>query len=306
MTYLRTYRWEITLAALALTVHTILFVTIIGVNGGSVIDTVRADDGYFELAQNVLAGNGFSWSSVAPYEPNPLRTPGYVYFLAALLGTVGIAGAAIVQLLLSALIPVLGMHIARHITDSNRIGIVAGVILALDPTLALLSFNFYTDTLFFVLFFRWTLLIFRYLEEPRLMTLAMSAAVLGLAVITRPTAQYIPFLLVLFIMWRFGAREWRRGAAHIFVSLAIVGAILARWAVRNYNEFGAFGLSSQTPFVLYTNLAPAVLSVAKGSDFLAERNTFLTQAEYKGDAITPANGGTYAARALDRLGTPPP
>jgi len=299
MTYLRTYRGEITLAALALIVHTILFVTVIGVNGGSVIDTVRADDGYFELAQNVLAGNGFSWSSSAPYGPNPLRTPGYVYFLAALLGTVGIAGAAIVQLLVSALIPVLGMHIARQITDSRRIGIVAGVILALDPTLALLSFNFYTDTLFIVLFFAWILLIFRYLEEPRLMTLAMSAAVLGFAVITRPTAQYIPLLIVPFIIWRFGARKWRRGAAHIFVSLAIVGAILAPWAVRNYNEFGAFGLSAQRAYVLYTNLAPAVLSVAKGSDFLAERNTFLTQAEYKGDAITPANGGAYIARALE-------
>ena len=106
-------------------------------------------------------------------------------------------------------------------------------------------------------------------------------------------------LVVAFIIWRFGAREWRRGAAHIFVSLAIVGAILAPWAVRNYNEFGVLGLSAQTPFVLYTNLAPAVLSVAKGSDFLAERNTFLTQAEYKGDTITLANGGTYAARALE-------
>ena len=299
MTYLRTYRWEITLAALALTVHTILFVTIIGVNGGSVIDTVRADDGYFELAQNVLAGNGFSWSSGAPYEPNPLRTPGYVYFLAALLGTVGIVGAAIVQLLLSALIPVLGMHIARHITDSRRIGIVAGVILALDPTLALLSFNFYTDTLFIVLFFGWTLLIFRYLEEPRLMTLAIGAAALGFAVITRPTAQYIPLLIVPFIVWRFGAREWRRSAVHVFVLLAIVGAILTPWAVRNYNEFGVLGLSAQRAYVLYTNLAPAVLSVANGTDFIDERNTFLTPAEYKGDAITLANGDTYAAHALE-------
>ena len=305
MTFIRAHRFEIAIVVLALAVRFVCFFIVVDANQGSVVGAVRADDGYFELAQNVLAGNGFSWSSVAPYEPNPLRTPGYVYFLAALLGTVGIAGAAIVQLLVSALIPVLGMHIARQITDSRRIGIVAGVILALDPTLALLSFNFYTDTLFIVLFFAWTLLIFRYLEEPRLMPLAIGAAVLGLAVITRPTAQYIPLLVVAFIIWRFGAREWRRGAAHIFVSLAIVGAILAPWAVRNYNEFGVLGLSAQTPFVLYTNLAPAVLSVAKGSNFADELKTFVTPAEYKGDTITLANGGTYAARALDIVRTHP-
>src|SRR3989338_2927486 len=132
MTFIRAHRFEIAIVVLALAVRFVCFFIVVDANQGSVVGAVRADDGYFELAQNVLAGNGFSWSSSAPYEPNPLRTPGYVYFLAALLGTVGIAGAAIVPLLLSALIPVLGMHIA----DSNRIGIVAGVILALDPTLA--------------------------------------------------------------------------------------------------------------------------------------------------------------------------
>lgn len=299
MMYLRTYRSEIALASLALLVHTVLFLVVIQVEGGSVIDAVRADDGYFELATNVLAGNGFSMATTSPYVPNALRTPGYVYPLAALIGTVGIAGAALVQLLLSALIPVLGLHIARYITNSRRIGIAAGIILALDPTLALLSFNFYTDTLFIVLFFAWMLLTFRYLERPLWTTLVTGAAVLGLAIITRPTAQYIPLLLVPFIMWRFGTQDWRRGAAHVAVSLAIVGAMLAPWVVRNYQEFGAFGLSSQKAYVLYTNFAPAVLSVARGSEFATEFTTFSTYAERTSNIITPANGDVYIARALD-------
>jgi len=298
MTYLRTYRWEIALASLALFAHTLLFLVVIQVNDGSVIDTVRADDGYFEIATNVLAGNGFSMATTSPYVPNALRTPGYIYPLAALLGTVGIAGAAIVQLLLSALIPVFGMHIARHITNSHRIGIIAGVILALDPTLALLSFNFYTDTLFIFLFFAWTLLIFRYLEEPRWMTLVISATVLGLAIITRPTAQYIPLLLVPFIMWR-SAEGWRHSLAHVLVSLAIVGAILTPWIMRNYHEFGAVGLSSQKAYVLYTNFAPAVLSVARGSDFATEFTTFSTYEERYSNIITLKNSDAYIAKALE-------
>ena len=299
MTYLRTYRSEIALASLALLVHTILFLVVIQTNNGSVINTVRADDGYFELAQNVLAGNGFSWSSAAPYAPNPLRTPGYIYPLAALIGTVGIAGAAIVQLLLSTLIPVLGLHIARHITNSHRIGIAAGIILALDPTLALLSFQFYTETVFLLLFLPWLLLTFRYLLKRDLKTLALSAALLGGAILIKASAQYIPLLLSPFIVWYFGTKEWRRGALHAALYLLLIGAILAPWTIRNMYTFGVPGLSAQTPFVLYTNLAPAVLSIANKSNFADELKTFVTPAEYKGDTITLANGGTYAARALE-------
>ena len=299
MTYLRTYRSEITLALLALFVHTVLFLVVIQQGGGSVIDTVRADDGYFELAQNVLAGNGFSWSAAAPYAPNPLRTPGYVYALAGLIGIAGITGAALIQLIAASAIPVFGMYIARYITDSRLIGIVAGTILALDPTLALLSFQFYTETVFLLLFLPWLLLTFRYLEKRDLKTLALSAALLGCAILVKTSVQYVPLLFVPFILWQFGRMEWRRGALHAALYLLIVAAILAPWTVRNMNTFGVPGLSAQTPFVLYTNLAPSVLSVARGSDFLQERQAFLTPAEYKGDAITLANGDVYISRALD-------
>lgn len=299
MMYLRTYRWEIALASLALFAHTMLFLAVIHANDGSVIDTVRADDGYFELAQNVLAGNGFSWEPYAPYAPNPLRTPGYVYALAGIIGIAGIAGTALIQLLAASAIPVFGMYIARYITDSSRIGIVAGIILALDPTLALLSFQFYTETLFLLLFLPWLLLTFRYLERRDMPTLALSAAFLGGAILVKASAQYIPLLFVPFIVWYFGTKEWRRGIVHASLYLLIVGAILTPWIVRNIDVFGVPGLSAQAPFVLYTNLAPAVLSVARGSDFLQERQTFMTPAEYKGDAITLANGGAYTARALD-------
>ena len=299
MSLLRTYRWEIIVALLALSVHTIVFLAVLHANNGSVLDTVRADDGYFEIATNVLAGNGFSMATTSPYVPNALRTPGYIYFLAGLLGTVGIAGAAIVQLLLSTLIPVLGLHIARRITNSLRIGIAAGIILALDPTLALLSFQFYTDTLFLVFFFAWTLLIFRYLERRDWTLLVTSAVLLGLAILVRPTAQFIPLLLAAFIVWRFGTEDWKHGAAQGIAYLAIIAVILTPWMARNYSEFGAAGLSSQGPYVLYTNFAPAVLSVARGSEFALEFTTFSTYEERTSNVITPKNGDEYIAKALD-------
>jgi len=300
MTFLRHYRWEIIVALLALCVHAICFLVVVQVNEGSVINTVRADDGYFEIATNLLAGNGFSMATTSPYIPNALRTPGYIYFLAGLLGATGsVALTAVIQLVVASAIPVVGMHIARYITHSSRIGIGAGIILALDPTLALLSFQFYTDTLFVALFFAWMLLIFRYLDRPTWILLILSAAVLGLAIITRPTAQYIPLLLAPFIMWRFGREKWRLGAAHVALSLAIVGAILAPWIVRNYQEFGAPGLSAQRAYVLYTNFAPAALSVARGSDFATEVAVFTAVAKPSNDVINPLSADLYTEKAFE-------
>ncbi|TAK59225.1 hypothetical protein EPO14_00180 [Patescibacteria group bacterium] len=299
MMFLRTYRAEIIVGLLALAAHLACFAFVLHANDGSVLNTVRGDDGYFELAKNVLAGNGFSWGASAPYAPNPLRTPGFVYALSGLLGIFGVTGAALIQLALASAIPIFGMWIARRISASQKIGYLAGAILALDPTLALLSFQFYTETLFLLLFLPWLLLTFRYLEKRDWITLALSAAILGSAILVKTSAQYIPLIFIPFILWHFGKKDWQRGIAHASLYLLIIGAILTPWILRNAYTFGVPGLSAQTPFVLYTNLAPAVLSVAKGSDFLQEREMFMTPAEYKGDVITLANESDYRKRALD-------
>lgn len=304
MTFIRAHQAEIILFTLSLFVHVACFFAVVHAHG-SVLDAVRADDGYFELAQNVLAGNGFSWSDAPPYEPNPLRTPGYVYVLAGLIGIAGVTGAAVIQLIAASCIPLFGMYIARSLTASPRIGFLAGVILALDPTLALLSFQFYTETLFLLLFLPWIMLTLRYLDRRDEVSLILGATLLGCAILVKASVQYILPVLALFILWHFGTRGWRRGVRHVALSLGIVALILAPWIVRNIQTFGEAGLSAQTPFVLYTNLAPAVLSIARGSDFQEEVRAFMTEEEFSGDAITLENGGIYAARAMEVVRTHP-
>lgn len=302
MSFFRAHKVEIFLIILSLGVHLIAF-GLVAQEKGSILEAVRADDGYYELAQNVIAGNGFSWSAETPYAPNPLRTPVYVYTLAGLLATLGVLGAALVQLIVASAIPIFGMYIARAITDSRNISILTGVILAIDPTLALLSFQFYTDTLFLLLFLPWLILTLHYFKQPSIPLVIGSALLLGIAILVRPVAQYIPLIMLALILWHslsyLGKNAWRQGVAHAGVYVLLIGAILTPWVLRNIHEFGVPSLSAQTPFVLYTNLAPAVLSVANGSDFLVERDALLTPEEYKGDAITPANGSMYTEKALE-------
>ena len=296
---IRTHRVELIIFLCALLVHALCFLWVLWANDVTLTEVVRVDDGYFELAQNVLAGNGFSWSTEAPYAPNPLRTPGFAYVLAGLIGLVGVTGASVIHLILSSCIPVLGFRIARALQSSERVAHSTAIILICDPTLALLSFQFYTDSLFALLFLTWLLVTLRYFTSWNVRDLMFGAFLLGLATLVRPVTQYLPFVLAVCIVWHFGVlREWKRAATHVCVYACIVAAVLAPWLVRNAQQFGVPGLSAQSAFVLYTNFAPAVLSVSKGTDFLTERDAFLTPREFKGDEITLANAGVYTGKAV--------
>lgn len=297
MNFIHTYRVEILIFGLSLIFHAVLLVLTVNTQG-TVLDVVRVDDGYYELAQNILAGNGFSWSTEAPYIPNSMRTPGYIYVLAFLISVMGVTGAAIIQLVAASLIPVLGMYITQSITNSKKTGILTGIILTIDPTLAFLSFQFYTDTLFLLLFLFWLILTFNYAQNQNMKTLILSALLLGLAILVRPVVQYLPILIVICIIWQFGKSRLQQAIIHAVIYLLTIGIVLTPWIVRNINTFDRIGLSAQSTFVLYTNLAPAVLSVANKTDFLAERDAFLTTTEYKGDAITLTNAGEYKKKAL--------
>ncbi|MEK7604885.1 MAG: glycosyltransferase family 39 protein [Patescibacteria group bacterium] len=299
MTVIRRYRVELILAVVALVVHLGCFLFVVHANDGHILNAVRGDDGFYELAENILAGNGFSWSSSPPYAPNPLRTPGYSYVLALLIGLFGIGGAIGIQMLAASVLPPLGMQIAERMTRSRKMSIAVGAILALDPTLALLSFQFYTETLFLLLFFLWILASLRYLEKRTISSLIMGALLLGCAILVKASVQYIPFLFVAFVLWQHGTVDWRRGVAHASIYLLFVGALVAPWIIRNTLVFSVPGLSAQAPFVLYTNLAPAVRSVANGTTLADELQAFLTKEEFRGDAITLANGDVYTARALE-------
>jgi 4-amino-4-deoxy-L-arabinose transferase-like glycosyltransferase len=296
---IHTYRVEIIIALITLGINAACFFLFVHINNGDVLSTVRVDDGFYELAENVLAGNGFSWSTEAPYQPNSMRTPGYVFVLAGLIAVFGVTGAAVVQLLLATAIPLLGMQIARLITNSRKISIITGVILALNPMLAQLSFQFYTETIFLLVFLSWLLVTLYYFKRLTITLLILSALLFGGAVLIKASVQYLPLILIPCLAWAHGWKHWRRSLVHISLFLLIVGTVVSPWIVRNLETFDAIGFSTQSTFVLYTNFAPAVITIAENHDFITFRNSFLTPEEFRGDAITFANQDDYKAKAID-------
>src|SRR3989344_2919346 len=70
---------------LAVAIRVLFFYAAFAQAGGALQNAFPAFDGYIDIAQNLLAGNGFSRSLLPPFVPDSVRTPLYPLALAGLL-----------------------------------------------------------------------------------------------------------------------------------------------------------------------------------------------------------------------------
>lgn len=292
MDFLRRHRVALLIFSLALIARVFLLYVNLGAAGGSLLDVIHGDDGYYELSQGIMEGKGL--------EENPLRTPLYPGFIAFLLFVSGSYSVVIgVQIIVGALIPVLGRQVALRITGIPMIGLVVGLVLAFDPYFSLFSSIFYTETLFIFLFLAFILLFLSYVEAPRWRTLALSALVLGVATLTKPTAQYLPVFITPFLLWHLrGIFTVRRRVIHAALFIGIFLLVLSPWLYRNYRVFGAVGMTAQPAYNLYVYLVPSVLALERGSTFAEELEKNVSGEISSGNTITLANSGEYSRKAL--------
>ena len=258
---------------------------------------IHGDDGYYELSRGILAGHGLSWDSEPPYRPNPLRTPVYPYAIAGVLWATGSYWVVLaLQVLIGSLTPVLSFFLARRLTVSIKIAAAVGVAMALQPYHVLFSTIFYTETLFIFLFLSFVLLFLRYLDESSLQRLALASGVLGLAILTKPTIQYLPVVVAAFVLWRY-RRAWRTALVQAAVSCGIVLLMLAPWFYRNYAAFGVAGMTAQPAFNLIVYLAPSVIALEQGSAI--DQEAFLKERGIDPYNITLATAPAYTAQAVE-------
>ena len=75
LNFLRKYKVEIVIFILALFARSILVSINLYANDYNIVNTIHGDDGYYEISQGILSGNGFTGFSNYPFSPNPLRPP---------------------------------------------------------------------------------------------------------------------------------------------------------------------------------------------------------------------------------------
>jgi 4-amino-4-deoxy-L-arabinose transferase-like glycosyltransferase len=293
--FLKKHKLEICIFVLAVVVRLVFFGLSYTANNGNLTGVINGGDDYYELSQGIVAGHGYTIATAPPYTPSSFRTPGMPYFIALLYMLFGSYFVVIfAHILIGSIIPVLGMRLARYLTDFRGVAFATGLFLALEPTLALLSTELLSDTLFTALLCLSFLHLFRYWKERNLKALVLSSFLMGLATLVRPPVEYLPILIGFLLVWEGGRRLSRDVLIRVGIYMLVFLSTLSPWLYRNYTTFGVVGLSSQQGAALYGVVVPSVLAIEHDSNFAKEQpagtealgaTTFQESKEYTKKAI---------------------
>ena len=278
----------------------ILFFVYVHANEGNIDGTIHGQDGYYELGKSLIAGKGFSWDGVLP---SPFHVPLFPLFLAVSLFLSGSLLPALgLQMILGAIVPVLGRRISLKLISSEKIGFWIGLTLALEPNFILHSFIFYSETLFLFLFSLFILSFISYLEKKDVKILCLSAFLLGISVLTKTVVQFLPILLIP-LMWWFLRKDYttKKIAIHSALFVAIFILAISPWFYRNYRTFDTISTTVMPTYNLYSCFVPSVLAIANRTSFAEEQKNFTVGKPNNILNITFANTSVFNREALETI-----
>lgn len=275
--------------------------------------TILAEDAtiYWNGA-GVLLEHGRAGSFIGGnFVPETERMPGYIYFLAAMRYLTGdsfaliLASQAVLDALTCMLVAATGALL------STRTAFVSGLFAALWPNLIIHAGMLLSDSLFLFFFAGMLAGGARFLANPRYRWAAVAGICLGCAIMTRPVAQFLPFLMLPIAFGvAYAQRKPARHAAMIsclFLAAALLP--LAPWLHRNITQFDAYALTSQSGKHLAGWVVPLVRRTHDGTP----RNIgeIDLNREYLANGTVPP-GNTFEANrhlasfALSKLSDYPP
>jgi len=192
---------------------------------------VEDEQQYTRIAENVVAGTGFSW---AVGQPTSIRPPLYPGLLAAtwtLLGTTSFQAVRAIQILLS-LATAASVFVLGRAAWNDRVGAAGAAICWLYPSLIFYDSLILTETLFTFLLIAFVAATVTLVKTPRALAAIACGATLGLAALTRSVLWPLPLILCPGLLLLIDVRLARRVAlaAVVFVAYAVV---VAPWAIRN-------------------------------------------------------------------------
>ncbi len=191
---------------------------------------------YDQLATNLISGNGY----ISKLEPHfrSWRAPGYPFFLGAIYWLFGHRPLVVLllQSLLGALTCACIYWIGREYLE-HRIGLIAGLICAVDPEMIHWTAKMLTETLFVFLLVLLVLLCLKLTRPKGWGTTVGAGLVLGYATLVRPNILlFVPFLLLFLLVF---VQAPMRKRIMLCILVSVIGAfVVLPWTVRNYVVHG--------------------------------------------------------------------
>ena len=217
-----------------------------------IVHAVPTSDTYFYFlgAKSIAAGHGYAILG----HPTAFFPVGWPGFLAGLFLLTGPSYAAIevLNLVLWAVTAGLVCVLGRRL-GGRAVGLVAGILVAVAPTIAIYAMRAPSEALFIPLLLIVCLLLTGRRETPSLRRAAVAGVLLGVAILVRSTAELLPLLLPVWLLLRRPRRESWRAALVLAVAS---GLVLVPWAVRNQVVMHSLTLSTNGGYTIWIGANP--------------------------------------------------
>jgi 4-amino-4-deoxy-L-arabinose transferase-like glycosyltransferase len=200
------------------------------------------DDGYDELARNLLHGDGYSREAGAvPHLETP---PGYTFFLYLLYALTGEetnegVRIQIVQPLLDGVTCLLIYVLALKVFRRRVVGLLSALGWALYPQIIVYSARVAPEVLFTFLLTCLVVALVRLMETPKAKNAILLGVLWGLAVLVKEKLLFLPPVL-LFLVWQGVRLPTRRKALLMFVIAVAMVVPVTPWVVRGFRATGGF------------------------------------------------------------------
>ncbi|MGC9974439.1 MAG: glycosyltransferase family 39 protein [Gaiellaceae bacterium] len=206
---------------------------------------------YYLGAKSIAAGHGYEIF----HHPTAFFPVGWPVFLAGLFLITGPSfiavkvAALLLWMLTTALVYLLGRRLG-----GRSVGLVAGVLVAVAPTMTIYAMRAASEHLFIPLLLAVCLLVVTADgRTPSMRRAALAGVFLGLAILVRSTAILLPLVVPLWLLLRRPAHESWRAA----VTMAVVSVlVLTPWMARNAAVMHTFGLSTNGGYTIWIGAHP--------------------------------------------------
>lgn len=260
--FLHTYRTPVLIFLLSLGAGLLACIALLAITSlrGLELVTLTGDaKGYMVLAENLVEHRVFSLSESEPYAPESFRAPGYPFFLAMVYAV--FHNWVVVLLLQVAIVSVAPVLLYLLFAPYfERAAFWGAVVFALEPTRLFLSSMLLSDALFTSLFLGSLVVLEWGRRRSSLSYIALAGAILGLCILVRPIALFLPVLYAAYLIFFIPQRKRSIIAAVVGCLAALV--IISPWMVRNHLLFGSWNISSVGAANLVLYNAPEFLTYA--------------------------------------------
>jgi len=256
-------------------------------------DVLLVDDPitYHRLAVTLLEHGRYAESADSP--PTAFRTPLYPWLASRVYAVTGPHPWALV--VAQSMLDVgacLWLYFGLARLFSPPAATAAAALYALDPFVVFYDMLPLTDSLFVFCLIALLAALGFMLPRPATTRGAAAAALgglaLGAATLARPPSQYLPFLIVPFLLV-YHRRTLRRAVALAACFAAAFLLVLAPWALRNQRVFGHVLLSTAGPYQLLILDAAPIVAAERGISSAAAERALLDEADaaMRVDGVAP-------------------